>query len=98
MAAAAPRSFRDLHLDRRNLHARVCPVAGPRIRDVVARRGLERCRGRDRAETVFPGTLRPGIRWPVSGDGLERVDRLRRRYIVAAASGAVVHRSRWFAL
>src|SRR5471032_2138402 len=98
MAAAPPGSFRDLHFDRRNLYACICRVAGPRIRNVVARRGLERRRGRGRAETVFPRTLRQGVRWPLSGDGLERVDCLRRRYIVAAATGAVVHRCRWLAL
>ena len=52
----------------------------------------------DRAETVFPGPLRPGIGRSLSGDGLERIDRLRCRPVVAAAAGAVVHCRRWLAL
>src|SRR5665647_3595638 len=98
MAAAPLRSFRDLHPDRRDLYAGVCPVAGPRVCDVAAGRGLERGRGRDCAEVVLPGTLRPGVRRPVFGDGLEWTDRLRCRHLVAADPDPVVHRRRWLSL
>src|SRR5450759_1951348 len=98
MAAAPFRSFRDLHSDRRNLYTRLCPVAGPHICDVAFGWRLERGRGRDRTEAVFAGAFRQGIRRSVSGDGLERVDRLRRWPVVAAAAGVVVHRRRWLAL
>src|SRR5580704_8854223 len=98
MAAAPLCSLRDLHSDRRDLYAGVCPIAGPRVRDVVAGRRLERGRGRDRAETVFPGPLRPDIGRSLSRDGLERIDRLRRRAVVVAATCAMVHHRRGFAL
>src|SRR6266404_4366750 len=98
MVAAPPRSLRDLHSDRRHLYADVRPVAVSPVRVVAAGGGMERGGGRDRLETVFPGTFRQDIGRALSGYGLERVDRLRRRPVVAAAAGAVVHRRRRLAL
>ena len=46
----------------------------------------------------FPGRFDKVSVRSVSGDGLERVDCLRRRHVVAAATGAVVHRCRRLAL
>src|SRR6266853_1651850 len=98
MAAAPLRSFRDLHSDRRDLYARLRRIARPHICGVATRRRLERGRGRDRTEAVFPRTFRQDIGRFVSGDGLERLDRLRRRPVIAATTGVVVYRRRWLAL
>ena len=94
VAAAPFRSFGDLSVDRRDLHAVHRADEERPARDHPARRRLDGRGGRDRAEAGAAGALRPSLDRALSAAQLERRDDVRRDRRLAGLDAVAARRRR----